>query len=178
MADDIAPPVVPPAAHATPARPPVSDDEGWKAKLKEYRDEAQAYRLQAEAEKAAAAKAAEEARTALLAETDAKIAAAKLDADNRLIGAELKAAALRAGLEDPDLLKLMDRSALTIGDDGEVVGIDEAVKAFKTAKPYAFRDPKSTTTTTKPPATATKTEFKDLSAEQKAAQLRTLGVPV
>jgi hypothetical protein len=59
--------------------------------------------------------------------------------NNRIINAELKAEAIAAGLQDPDLLPLIDRAAVKIGDDGELVGIKEAIDAFKAKKPEYFK---------------------------------------
>jgi hypothetical protein len=49
----------------------------------------------------------------------------------------LVSAATAAGAVDPDaVLKLVDADALTIGDDGQVTGAEEAVKALLESKPY------------------------------------------
>ncbi len=53
----------------------------------------------------------------------------------------LAEAANRFGLIDPDYLKLFDTSALTIADDGTVERADEALAAFKAAKPHLFGAP-------------------------------------
>ncbi len=57
-----------------------------------------------------------------------------------LINAELRVAAIQAGIVDPkDAVALCDRSSLKIGEDGETVeGVTEAVDALKKAKPYLF----------------------------------------
>lgn len=57
----------------------------------------------------------------------------------RAIDAELKAAAATAGLQDMDLLPLIERTGLACDDDGNVTGAAEAVAAFKTKKPEFFR---------------------------------------
>jgi len=47
------------------------------------------------------------------------------------------AAAVRAGAVDPDaVFALIDNDAVTIGDDGQVKGADDAVKSLLEAKPY------------------------------------------
>jgi hypothetical protein len=57
----------------------------------------------------------------------------------RAMDAELKAAAVSAGLRDPDLLPLIDRAGVTIDDDGNVAGVEAAVTAFKAKKPEYFQ---------------------------------------
>jgi hypothetical protein len=58
-----------------------------------------------------------------------------------LVNAELRAAAAAEGLVDMDLLHLpaLDRSKITVDDDGNVTGVAEALAAFKSAKPNYFR---------------------------------------
>lgn len=57
---------------------------------------------------------------------------------NRLIDAELKAEAASAGLVDMDLLPLIDRSKVSIGADGAIIGAKEAIAARKAEKPTWF----------------------------------------
>jgi len=57
---------------------------------------------------------------------------------NRTIEAELKAAAIAAGLQDVDLMPLIDRKAITFDDAGNITGIPEAIASFKTSKPAYF----------------------------------------
>lgn len=55
--------------------------------------------------------------------------------------AELKAAAVAAGLTDVDLLPLIDRRLVKIDSaTGAITGIPEAIATFKTSKPTYFRD--------------------------------------
>lgn len=64
---------------------------------------------------------------------------AKADAaTNKLKFAELKAAAIKAGIIDLDLVKLADVSKITVGEDGEVSGVDEVISAMQAAKPHFF----------------------------------------
>ena len=51
---------------------------------------------------------------------------------------DLETAATRLGMHDIEGLKLLDRSTLKVGDDGAVEGVDAAMEALKTAKPYLF----------------------------------------
>lgn len=59
-------------------------------------------------------------------------------AEARLIRAELKTEAIRAGIVDPDGLKLIDVSALKFNEDGEFEGATELISEFKRAKPWLF----------------------------------------
>lgn len=54
--------------------------------------------------------------------------------------AEIKAAALAAGLVDVDLVPLIRRDGVIVAADGSITGIPEAIAAFKTSKPSYFRD--------------------------------------
>lgn len=56
----------------------------------------------------------------------------------RAIKAEL--ALLLPGLIKPDLIKLVDTTALKIADDGSIEGIEEVAAAFKAANPEYFRE--------------------------------------
>jgi len=58
---------------------------------------------------------------------------------NKTIDAELRAAAATAGLTDFDLLPLVNRSGVTVDDDGNVAGVQAAIDDFKTRKPEYFR---------------------------------------
>ena len=63
-------------------------------------------------------------------------------ANNALRRAAVVAAAQRAGAIDPDaVIALLDPSAVTIGDDGQVTGVDEAVKALLDSKQYLVGKP-------------------------------------
>lgn len=118
--------------------------------VRELRHENAGYRLKAqEAEKkaqdaeAAAKKAAEEA--------DGKVKEANTAAEQRIIRAELKAAALKAGMVDLDGLKLADLSKIKLNEQGEVEGADELMEEMKKSKPYLFQSGSSTSSTEKPP---------------------------
>lgn len=79
-----------------------------------------------------------------------KAAQAAIDRANQaLVRAQVTTAATKAGAVDPDaVLALLDRNAVTIGDDGQVTGADEAVKALLESKPYLVG--KATTVAGKP----------------------------
>lgn len=53
------------------------------------------------------------------------------------LSAAITTAATKAGAIDPDaVLALIAKDSVTIGDDGRVTGVDEAVKALLESKPY------------------------------------------
>lgn len=95
----------------------------------------------------AAAKKLQELEAAQLTETE-KLQKAQAAAEARATEAETKlrdatkrnavyAAAQRAGAIDPDaVFALLDQSAVTVGDDGQLTGVDEAVKALLDNKQY------------------------------------------
>lgn len=70
----------------------------------------------------------------------------------RLIRAELKAEAVRAGMIDLDGLKLVDPAGIAIDADGEVTGARAAMQALKQAKPWLFGTSSSSSTASAPPA--------------------------
>lgn len=85
--------------------------------------------------------AAEEVLVELRLRTEAlerKLAEVKQAAQTRLIQSELKAEALRAGIADPDGLKLIDLSAVQLNDDGEVENAATVISGLKQAKPWLF----------------------------------------
>lgn len=84
-------------------------------------------------------------------EKEAIRAQAKADADLRVIRAELKAAAIAAGMVDLDGLKLLDLSGVKLSESGDIEGADALFAAAKTAKPYLFGDKSSTTSPVSPP---------------------------
>jgi hypothetical protein len=69
----------------------------------------------------------------------------------RLIRAEAKAEAIRAGMIDLDGLKLIDMSNFSIAADGEVTGVVEAMAQFRKAKPWLFGTGSSSTPAVVPP---------------------------
>jgi predicted RNase H-like nuclease (RuvC/YqgF family) len=60
--------------------------------------------------------------------------------EQRLINAELKAAAMEAGLVDMDAFRMVDVSKIKITDKGEVVGVKELITDLKKDKSYLFKD--------------------------------------
>ncbi len=72
----------------------------------------------------------------------------------RLMRAELKAHALRAGMVDLDGLKLLDTSRLTLNDRDEVVGAEVLMAEARRSKPWLFGGASSASTATPPPPQA------------------------
>lgn len=68
----------------------------------------------------------------------------KNSAIQKRVDAEIKAAAVNAGLNDLDLIKLMDREKITIDANGDPSGIPELLESFKNEKPAYFSEPKKT----------------------------------
>ena len=62
----------------------------------------------------------------------------KRRARERLIRAEMKAEAIRAGMVDLDGLKLADTSGLTVDEAGEVQGAAALMQSLRKAKPWLF----------------------------------------
>lgn len=59
-------------------------------------------------------------------------------AHDKLRNKAVELVAIRAGIVDPDAVKLADLSGVTLDDDGNVSGAAEAVEALKASKPYLF----------------------------------------
>lgn len=79
------------------------------------------------------------------------LAAAKTEADARVLRAELKFFANKHGVVDvADALKVLDLSTVKFDADGNVIGADELFEAAKTAKPYLFKAVTTSTTEPKP----------------------------
>lgn len=149
-----------PPAPAAPTKEPETFSADY---VKELRRENAHYRTKAKEHEEAALKATKYAE-----ELTAK---AKADADTRIIRAELKAAALKAGMIDIDGLKLADLSKVTLKDDGTLDGADALMNDLKKDKPYLFGQPATTTHTGRapepnPPATKRASE---MTAEEYAA---------
>lgn len=143
------------------------DYDALKAKLAEL-EQAEVERERAklseterlEAEKQAAIEAAEAAK----AERDNALSAA----NTRLINAEFKALARDANIPANRLaaaLKLADLSAVTVDDEGNVVGADAAVKALIEENPYLVEQTKPKTIGDVTPIPAGEDERRTLEAQ-------------
>jgi len=114
---------------------------------KKLRSEAQKYRLRAQEIEATSAKQLAELR----AEMEAKVSMVSAAATEKLVRAELKAAAIKAGIVDLDGLRLADVSGVKLTDSGDVEGAEALIEKLKETKPYLFAAV-SSTTTAKPPS--------------------------
>ena len=95
---------------------------------------------------------AADALDAALAERMAELEA-KLQV--RLVRAELKAHAIRAGMVDLAGLKLVDTTGLTLNDQDEVDGAEQLMSNLRRAKPWLFgASTSSTSSAAAPPAQA------------------------
>lgn len=159
--------------------------------VQELRQENASYRTRAiEAEKKAqeaadAAKKREEDAEAkaakAAADADAKVKESHTSAEQRIIRAELKAEALKAGMVDLDGLKLADLSGIKIDDKGEVTGATELMAALKESKPYLFKEPSSSTSQTQDPPPKKKPEPFDArtaTPEERKAKAREMGLKI
>ena len=143
-------------AEETVVVPPVAAQKESEHFSREYvtelRNESKTQRL-ARQEAEALAKTHEDNAKKAQTEADAKVAAAQAAANERIIRAELKAEAVKAGMVDIDGLKLADLSKVKLNETtGEVEGAEALMAELKKSKPYLFGDPGSTSHTgTKPP---------------------------
>jgi hypothetical protein len=119
-----------------------ASDSGWKEHAKTLREENKSWRLKLSAAEAKL-NAAEADSVKFKTETEDKLTKAQVAANERVIRAELKSEAIKAGMIDLDGLKLADLSVVKLADDGNVSGAEEMLKALKEAKPYLFKQPQS-----------------------------------
>jgi hypothetical protein len=73
------------------------------------------------------------------------------ESDARLIRAELKAEALRAGMVDLDGLKLLDLAEVKLTEAGEVADATNLLAKLKRAKPWLFGNTMSSSAAANPP---------------------------
>ena len=152
--------------------PPREPETFSKDYVRELREENKGWRLKHD-ELTGKLKAADEVVTKAASEAEAKIKEASNAADQRVIRAELKTAALKAGMVDLDGLKLADLSTVKLNAAGEVEGADALMDAMKKAKPYLFGAANSSTGTKAPPATSpTSKKATDMTKEEYAAAKR------
>lgn len=129
-----------------------------------------------------AAKAAteelERVKASFVKETETIKSSLKTETDIRVIRAELKASALKAGMVDLDGLKLLDLSKVTLNEKGEIDGAEALMAAAKESKPYLFGATTNTSSTQSPPdKKPPETKMaKDMTAEEyKAAKVKLTG---
>jgi cell division septum initiation protein DivIVA len=132
----------------TPA--PAAPETFSKDYVRELREENKGWRLKAQ-EHETAAKSAQEALARAQVEAAEKISAAEQRANDRTIRAELRTAAIKAGMVDLDGLKMLDLSSVKLADDGSVEGADALIEAAKKAKPFLFGNTVNTSNPNPPP---------------------------
>jgi len=76
----------------------------------------------------------------------------KRQSDIRLIRAEMKVEAIRAGMIDLDGLKLLDLTDVKLDDDGAVPDAAERITRLKRSKPWLFGTSSSSSALTPPSA--------------------------
>jgi hypothetical protein len=72
-----------------------------------------------------------------------KLSEFQQQSDVRLVRAEMKAEAIRAGMIDLDGLRLLDLSSIKLNDKGEIEDASGLMTRFKKAKPWLFGTPSS-----------------------------------
>ncbi len=143
--------------------PPTPQPEVFsKEYVKELRAENSGWRLKAK-EASDARDAAETAAKTAAEAAETRVSEVSKSSEQRIIRAELKAHAIKAGIVDLDGLKLVDLSSVKLDDNGEVVGADALIESLKKAKPYLFGAPGSSSTQPTP--------SKDAPAPKKATEM-------
>jgi hypothetical protein len=101
-----------------------------------------------------------------------EVAELRQESQSKLIHAELKAEAVRAGMIDLDGLKLLDASELNLDKDGNVVGGSAVMDRFKRIKPWLFGGGSSSMPVAPPPAQPARSKLATemTEAEYKAAR--------
>ena len=74
------------------------------------------------------------------------------DAESRVVQAEMKIEAMRAGMVDLDGLKFLDLTQARLEDTGGVAGGRELIGQLKRAKPWLFAVPSSSSVARVPPS--------------------------
>ena len=114
-------------------------DIKWRAKYKLTKEELEDLRAKAEQEQSS------------LKQTIDTTLKERVRVEEKLIDAKLEAVAVSAGITDLDLVKLIDKSNLRLTETGEISGLQEAVQAFKQAKPNFFGTEKKVSSSTNAP---------------------------
>lgn len=130
-------------------KPPKAPETFSREYVHELREENKSWRSK-HAESETARKTLEDAAKAAEKTTGDRVKEVQTAADQRVIRAELKAAAIEAGMVDLDGLKLADLSTVKLNADGEVEGAKALMESLKKSKPYLFGEP-STSHSGKPP---------------------------
>ena len=110
-------------------------EEELAAKLKEYQDK----EIEAETDLKKKVEHFEKRAKDVESEYKEKLTAS----ERRYVRAEVRAAAIKAGIIDPDDVNSMDLSDLRVDDDGNVLGVEDLIAAGKERKPHWFKGAKS-----------------------------------
>ena len=94
---------------------------------------------------------AEDAETRA-ADLQRRLVALETQSRERLIRAELKSEAVRAGMVDLDGLKLVDSGVLSVDEAGEVQGAATLMQSLRRSKPWLFGGASASSAATPPPA--------------------------
>ena len=86
------------------------------------------------------------------AELERRLAEVEAAAHQRVVRAELKAEALRAGMVDLDGLKLLDASQIKLNEHGDIIGVDALMRELRRNKPWLFGGASSSSTAGAPAA--------------------------
>lgn len=81
-----------------------------------------------------------------------QLATTHADTEARLVRAELKAEAIRAGMVDLDGLKLIDQSRMKLSQSGDLEDAGTIMSRLRQAKPWLFGAASSSSPATPPPA--------------------------
>ncbi len=121
------------------------ENEQWRHRARGHESDATKAREEMEIAK----REREEVAARASRDAQAAIAEARRAADARIIQAELKAAALAAGMVDVDGLKLLDTSVVKL-NDGDVIVPDTFFLDAKKAKPWLFGQASTSSTAATP----------------------------
>jgi len=164
---------------SNPTKPNPPEPETFsKDYVRELRQESASYRTRAQEAERIAKEATDKAK-ADLETAENKVKEAATAAEQRIIRAEMKAAAIKAGMVDLDGLKLADLSGVKLNEAGEVEGADELMAALKEAKPYLFASSQSTSQTSQKPPKKDDSKpktAKDMTDEEWKAEKRKHGL--
>lgn len=186
----VTPPITPPVKSGNPLLDlPIEEvPDAWREHARELRRENASLREKTKAIDEAAAQAkideavkkavdAQEAKTKAILEDERKAS------HRRIINSEVKGMALSLGIQDADAIKLIDTSSLVVDENGEVAGVTELIAAFKTAKPYLFKEPPASSSHIGEPPPKKRPEAFDarketLTPEELKAKARELGFSI
>jgi hypothetical protein len=88
-----------------------------------------------------------------VAELERRLADLETSSAARLLHADLKSHAARAGMIDLDGLRLIDTTSLKLNDQGEVEGASKLMSELRRSKPWLFQSANSSSPAAAPPST-------------------------